>query len=128
MKKIVAFILALFYLSVSTGTSVHLSYCMGKLVTEGLWHSGSNKCNTCGMEKKDNGCCKDEFKQLKIDSDQTLPEPGLKVPETISFASLDVDGPSFTCVPAVTISILQYKAPPETGKTATYIRNRVFRI
>ena len=128
MKKIVTFILALFYLSVSTGASVHLSYCMGKMVNEGLWHSGSKKCSTCGMEKKENGCCKDEFKQLKIDSDQTLPEPGLKTPETISFAFSVIDAPSFTGLPAITILISRAKAPPETGKTATYIRNRVFRI
>ena len=65
MKKFVTAILAVLYLGTSTGATVHMHYCMGKLADWGLGHNKSKTCGNCGMEKseeKDNGCCKDEHK------------------------------------------------------------------
>ena len=68
MKKIFAFILATVYLSSTVGATVHLHYCMDKLVNWSLNDEG-NKCKNCGMEK-DGGCCKDENKFVKNSLDQ----------------------------------------------------------
>src|SRR5438034_11541801 len=75
MKKFVVAILALFYLTTSSGATIHLHYCMGKLAEWSFGHSQSDICSKCGMEKKDNnnGCCKDEFKQIKLVQDQNAP-------------------------------------------------------
>ena len=68
MKKLFVAILALLYISTSSGAVVHLHYCMGKLAGWGFGDNKSKACGGCGMEKtdeKDNGCCKDEHKFLK---------------------------------------------------------------
>src|SRR5688572_30125687 len=72
MKKLVVTILAFLYLSASVGATVHLHYCMDKLVNVGLWHKEEKQCGKCGMEKSDEnnkGCCKDEHKQVKLEND-----------------------------------------------------------
>jgi hypothetical protein len=69
MKKVFALILSLVYLASSVGATVHLHYCMDKLVNWSLNDEG-NKCRKCGMEK-DGNCCKDENKFVKNSLDQT---------------------------------------------------------
>jgi len=81
MKKVIAFILAVLYLSTSMGATVHLHYCMGKLVDWGLLDHGSKDCTSCGMPKLQSGsgegcivemkgCCHDEHKHFKNEKDQ----------------------------------------------------------
>lgn len=48
---------------------MQLHYCMDRLVGTGMHETESDKCGKCGMEKQD-GCCKDESKQIKIADDQ----------------------------------------------------------
>ncbi|THU38026.1 hypothetical protein FAM09_15180 [Niastella caeni] len=70
MKRLIVTILALFYLGTSTGATIHLHYCMGKLVEMKLWHSEADKCGNCGMKKKtacEKKCCKDEHKLVKLE-------------------------------------------------------------
>ncbi len=45
---------------------------MNKFVGWDLKHSENKKCGKCGMKEDvtKKGCCKDEHKQLKLDSDQ----------------------------------------------------------
>jgi hypothetical protein len=64
MKKITVAILAIIYLTVSTGVAMNIHYCMGKIASVDLIHS-SEKCSKCGMKTK-GGCCKDEFKIVKL--------------------------------------------------------------
>jgi hypothetical protein len=42
---------------------------MDKFVGWSLWHEKDNKCGECGMTEKKGGCCKDEQKQVKLDTD-----------------------------------------------------------
>ncbi len=128
MKKIAALILAILYLGFSTGATVHLNYCMGRLVAKSLTHDTSKNCTICGMEKShSNGCCKDEINQLKIESDQDLPGQGLQATGVFHLA------PSSNFErPAVNISALVFNVsqiiigPP--GNTAIFIRNCAFLI
>ena len=72
MKKIIVAILALLYITTSTGAAIHMHYCMGQLADWGIGRSDSKTCGNCGMDKsneKDNGCCKDEHKQIKLKTD-----------------------------------------------------------
>lgn len=73
MKRLLVTILALLYLGTSTGATIHLHYCMGKLVAMNLWHSEAGKCSNCGMKKNkacSKKCCKDEHKLVKLEKDQ----------------------------------------------------------
>lgn len=81
MKKLLTTILTFVYLSTSMGATIHLHYCMGKLASWGLIDHESKNCMQCGMAKQKSaaqcmtakmGCCKDEHKQIKTDSDQKL--------------------------------------------------------
>ena len=68
MKKLVVAIVALLYISTSTGAPLYMHYCMGKLADWGFGDNNSKTCGKCGMEKseqKENGCCKDEHTFLK---------------------------------------------------------------
>ena len=60
----------------STGASIHMHYCMGKLAGWGFGHNDTEQCGKCGMKKtvKKNSCCKDEQKFLKFNADQKSTE------------------------------------------------------
>ena len=132
MKKFITVILAVLYISTSTGAILYTHYCMGQLADWGLGHNKSKTCGKCGMEKsaeKDNGCCKDEHKFIKDDTDQKTTETGfqiLQLSATILPGSF-VEIPSAD-FPAVTEENPISHAPPRCGGVAVYIRNCTFLI
>jgi len=73
LKKTITIFLALVYFGTSTGATIHMHYCMGKMTGWGLVANASDKCTKCGMQKavkKDGHCCKDEVKFFKNNTDQ----------------------------------------------------------
>src|SRR5881394_862802 len=74
MKKTLVFLFALFYLSVSTGTTVQLTYCMGKLMNTTIFFKISNKKRHHCEQINSNGCCKEESRPFKLSSDQNTVE------------------------------------------------------
>lgn len=131
MKKFIITIFAFLYISSSTGAAVHFHYCMGELVQLGLWHSNSNKCGECGMEKnntKPNSCCKDEHKQLKIEKDQKT-TAAIEMPQLIAYATpVSIIKLSIHHFSSVTEENPFSHAPLRSSSTAIYIRNCIFRI
>lgn len=138
MKKVLTTILAFVYLSTSMGATIHLHYCMGKLVSWGFISHDSKSCGICGMPKKaDNrhcisvkmGCCKDEVKQVKTGDDQKIVSSDWQFLRlfspavTVNLLSL----PDFR-VPSPAITSPTSNAPPDTGKPAIFLLNRDFRI
>ena len=132
MKKFLATILAIFYLATTTGATIHLHYCMDKLVALNLWHSENDQCSNCGMEKSqdsENGCCKDEQKQVKLENDhfksvvafQAMQFTAIALPLSyneilpVTFGSVTEENP-------------RSHAPPLICGLAIYKRNCVFRI
>lgn len=71
MKRLLVVILSILYFTASSGATVHLQYCMGKLVRVSLSVDESEDCDHCGMKKKvcKKKCCKEEKKVFKT-SDQ----------------------------------------------------------
>jgi hypothetical protein len=132
MKKVITAILAVLYLVTSTGATVHMHYCMGKLADWGLGHNKSKTCAECGMKKsdeKDNGCCKDEHKFVKNDSDQKIAESGFQV---MQFTSVALQVSFFETpennIPSVTEENPISHAPPRSIGVAVYILNSTFLI
>lgn len=77
MKRFLTALLAVLYLSLASGVTVHAHYCMGKLIGASLAHagveeSGEHACGLCGMTKDsgDGGCCHDEEASFKISEAQ----------------------------------------------------------
>jgi hypothetical protein len=59
MKKVITFLVLVFYLNSTIGATFHFHYCMGKLITISLKDLGKEKCQKCGMDDTNNqDCCK----------------------------------------------------------------------
>ena len=132
MKKFIVAIIAILYITSTTGATVHIHYCMGKLVEKNVWQNNSNKCTKCGMllsksiKKK---CCKDEHKEIKISKDQNNSTNFLKSIQP----SLEVICITFIELPIAEFSTISEKkittnSPQKSGKTAVYIKNCIFLI
>jgi len=128
MKKILVSILAVFYLSTSVGATIHLHYCMDKLINWSLLKGEGDKCDKCGMEN-DSGCCKDEDKVIKNNVDQNIAESAIQSVQVLStaalFALIDTSENYFSSL------IEKYPichAPPLISAGEIYILNCVFRI
>ena len=66
MKKAFAGILAVLYMTVSSGIAMEIHYCMGKKAGIELYGSSSDKCGKCGMKDNKTGCCHNELKFYKL--------------------------------------------------------------
>ena len=140
MKKFLVSILTFLYLSSSIGATVHMHYCMDKLVSWGFSQKETNKkaCDFCGMAKKPSGdhcvkatsgCCKDKQKLVKLESDQKV--------SLFEYSFVKYfDGPFFYPIETGSVyktfsPVLEYPtthAPPFKEKVPVFIRNCVFRI
>ena len=130
MKKFLAAILAIAYLTVSSGATIHFHYCMGKLMSWDMSAKSKNNCGSCGMEKAaKKGCCHDEQKQLKVEKDQKNAEPVFQLLAVTSDATnhLTAGLPEmYLSIPAV--NHFSTHAPPAQPGIPVYLRNCNFRI
>ncbi len=111
------------------GATIHMHYCMNELVGWSLFHSEKDKeCAKCGMKEKNNFCCKDEHKYVKLDIEhqkttitqylQLLDTPLLVIP----FADFCFKGND------VSTNFPIFHSPPKTLQDHLYILNCVFLI
>jgi len=131
MKKLFVAILAVLYMSTSIGATIELHYCMGRLVKWSLRYDDNSNCSNCGMEKKPgsaNGCCKDEYKQIKIDKDQNLSPKDIRLSQAITEITLTVSGHSILTPIVSAGSVTKINGPPNGSHTPLTILNCVFRI
>jgi hypothetical protein len=132
MKRFIISILAFLYISTSTGATIHLHYCMGKLVNWNLQLKSGDRCGKCGMKtnhkSKNNGCCRDEYKQIKSEKDQKLSQVvfALNHPASIAIPASAIELSSIFLI-AITETNLVSNALPRS-RSALYLRNCVFLI
>jgi hypothetical protein len=138
MKKVLATILAFIYLSTSMGATVHLHYCMGKLVFWGLGNHESKSCTFCGMPKKTThnhcvtamkNCCKDEHKQIKTDKDQKTTQSELQEYKLFADASVVKYPAIFDIhISSFAVDYPTGNVPPKIGYIPVFLLNCNFRI
>ena len=61
--------IALFYLSATSGMVLNVHYCMDKISSISFGHEKDHNdgtCDKCGMLKTENHCCKDEVAEVKL--------------------------------------------------------------
>jgi hypothetical protein len=61
--------IALFYLSATSGMVMNVHYCMGKISSISFGHEKDHNdgtCDKCGMLKTENHCCKDEVSEVRL--------------------------------------------------------------
>lgn len=131
MKRALLAILAVFYLGVSSGATVHFHYCMDELVKLGLSQSGKPLCDSCKPARKshEKTCCKDDYKQAKIDNAQKTTAAAYEF-KLIPAAQPAVACWSFTFVsiPIETGKAALSNAPPLKRDIPAFIRNCTYRI
>lgn len=132
MKKLIVFILSFVYIVASSGATLHLHYCMGKLVQLGLQHESANNCENCGMSKKSKAgknCCKDEHKLIKSEKDQKLTANTLNqiLLAGDALTTLNTQLPEVFVYSAI-LENPSGNAPPRSGKVDPYILNCTFLI
>ncbi len=129
MKKAVVILLMLIYGSATMGATVHLHYCMNKLVGWSLLHNEKEECGRCGMKEDKTGCCKDEHKHFKLKTDH---QKGAAVSLiTFNLAPAIINPiPDFKCkaLVKVTESYSPCHAPPDIGKHSLCVLNCTFLI
>ncbi len=130
MKKTVVLLLMLIYGSATMGATVHLHYCMNEFVGWSLLPGTADTCGKCGMEEKDQGgCCKDEHKQLKLNTDHQ--KAGVSVFSTMVFApaiTTPVPDLNFQTFLKITERYSHCHAPPDFGKIKIHVLHCVFLI
>lgn len=132
MKRILLTILAIFYLGVSSGASVHFHYCMGKLVKWGLERPSAKVCDFCGMPvaaSKKKSCCKDVEQQVKVEKSQKANQTVYKF-DQLSAAILQPElfNNYLVQIPVKITREALSNAPPDGQPIPVYIRNCTYRI
>ena len=130
MKKFLVAILAILYMGTSIGATIQLHYCMGRFVEWKLRHNNNSLCSRCGMERKSGsarGCCRDEYKHIKIDNDQKRSENYVQLNETV--AEIRPTGSDHSILfSLVAGSFAQINSPPPLCSISLGILHCVFRI
>lgn len=131
MKKLLITVLAVFYLGVSSGATVHFHYCMGELIEWGLSNDSSESaddCSNCGMKKGiSEDCCKDQKQELKLKESQKV---SLSIFQAKIFALEPIILPIFRlkAFPPFSEQYSFNNSVPRSDNTPAFIRNRNFRI
>ena len=126
MKRLLAFILSFSFIAASSGASVNIHYCRGKVssVSWSILPTPSCKCGKKTMK----GCCKTETRLVKLSDNAKQPE------FTANHSMPVVDAAPVTTyfVPQPLVADLTVTAfstsPPGSERVSVFLRNRVFRL
>ena len=129
MKKLLASISVIVYFVMTCGVIVNLHYCMGRVQSIDFYGAEKKICDKCGMSLDNtHGCCKEEVKILKLQSDQN------KAHATYSFKGIDIVATTPSDFIVATINNIERTtrfndhSPPLLTEQDTYLQNCVFRI
>ncbi len=126
MKKILVIILLLIHTAASSGTVLSAHYCMGDFsgVRFGQNNKEADHCSTCGM--KDMGCCHDEPKVIKLDSNHLQQTSIVLSDFKIPFS---VPAPSYRSF-SIALSKGDFVLRPSShlGQPPSYVLHCIYRI
>jgi len=131
MKRVFALLFVLLYVSTSSGAVVRFHYCMGQLVKFGLGQSEQALCDVCQGSKKPfkKSCCKDVYKQAKIDRSQKKPASIFQMKQMVVTESAKVEWSHvYIPIPIEIGKAALSNAPPSAEDIHVFIRNCTYRI
>lgn len=127
VKKSMVIILALLYITMTSGVVVNIHYCMGAIAAISYGHDETESCGKCGMKATD-GCCHTEYKVVKL-ADVHQPYYQAK---TMIDAVAEVPVPFFQISAPVFSSNgdygISYHSPPDPRVNSIYLHTGIFRI
>ncbi|NML22156.1 hypothetical protein HHL16_14835 [Pseudoflavitalea sp. G-6-1-2] len=128
MKKAVIAILAVLYVTVTSGITVNIHYCMGKLASVEYGYDDHDACGLCGMTEQREGCCHTEYKLVKVDdAHQLVPIADHNFQMPVAILPYEIVWIDEAPAKAVQISP-SGNDPPDQHDTPVYLRNCVFRV
>lgn len=127
MKKFLVIFFSIFYLTSTSGISINIHYCGGKIKHVSLFNSSEKGC--CGKKKMSKKCCKDKVSYFKVKDNHQ------------SNQSSKIIAPTSKITPAVlpifkfdrhivytNVPVLNYHAPPVSYDNPLYLKHRVLLI
>jgi hypothetical protein len=128
VKKLFLFCFSLLFIAASSGASLNVHYCRGKVSAVSLSILPPPSC-ACGKKAPKKACCKTETKLVKMQDDARQPEfvndHTFKPVVTLPFQYLPVTVPVQTNANRHSFSVAD---PPDDASVPLYLRHRVFRI
>jgi hypothetical protein len=129
MKKIFAAILLVSYAFASSGASVDLHYCMGKLTGWDFDYTSKNGCQNCGMKMNSGkGCCANKQIQPKVDKEQRAACNNVSLSNHFSGLIPEYSSLNDLLLRSSTIVIPSSHAPPLIRPVPFYLLDCNFRI
>lgn len=126
MKKALIAILAILYITTTSGVVVNVHYCMGAVASVTYGHDVPETCGKCGMKEKD-GCCHSELKVVKLDDAH---QQAVKAAQLAQLAELPVV--YFETAIATYNShrgfVNSYHSPPDNRVNVIYLHTGVLRV
>jgi hypothetical protein len=128
MKKLFLFCFSLLFIAASSGASLNVHYCRGKVSAVSLSIFPPPSC-ACGKKAPKKACCKTESKLVKMQDDARQPEfvndHTLTQVVSLPFQERDVALPFVSNSPNPSYS---FTDPPDAASVPLYLRHRVFRL
>jgi hypothetical protein len=115
VKKVMTAILALCYLVFTSGFTLNVHYCMGKIDSIQIGASHAKVCGKCGMHTEDSkGCCKDETTIYKIEDNHNIAQVSYNYVKPFSALAITFSEFQFTSVSSLKEVIPQFAdtSPP----------------
>jgi hypothetical protein len=128
VKKVFISILAILYITITSGVMVNIHYCMGKMTSVEYGNEKQKNCSSCGMEQKD-GCCHTEHKFIKS-GDQHLFVKNI-ADLSAGYVVAVSETPAYPINDFYTSRVLLYSpshSPPDNRQNNLRLYNCVFRI
>lgn len=128
MKKSWIAILAILYITVTSGVIVNVHYCMGSIASVAYGWDDHDVCGKCGMTDQKEGCCHTEYQLVKVDDEhQYVPVdiPSFETPVSIIPDEIVWIDPAPATLQPTTFT---YIDPPDPYFNSVYLHHCVFRI
>ena len=128
MKKVIALMLALLYITASGGVVLNVHYCMGNISSVDVDNFKSEKCDKCGMENSSSGCCHSELKVVKVDYSHKASTVAYNLEVPVSDAAVQVSLIDISKLVSYKMEKPVAHAPPVNTSPDLNILNCVFRV
>ena len=128
MKKFVVIFFSIFYLVSTSGMSLNVHYCGGK-IKHVSFITTNNEKGCCGKKKMSKKCCKDKVAYFKIkDNHKSNQVAKIANPSSKLISAVLPSVINCTYVSSFYTTVQNYHAPPVIYDNPLYLKHRVLLI
>jgi hypothetical protein len=124
MLRFIGILVAMMYMTVTSGVVINIHYCMGEVATVELGHNSQDSCGQCGMDNS--GCCHDDVQVVKLCADQLPASVNVNLQQSQAVLSQHDAMDTRNEIPAKWVGTTKVHTTPKSFDRN--IRYRVFRI